>query len=120
MECIAQGKKFSSALQSQNHDNFQTQEFLVLHPYFIFYNCVNPDTYIAVHWQELNGGVGVWHIAIVLLNGCRDVSGEEEDYRDLKATIAEREKHGTRTDSYITYKIVTEVSFVTPLTSVND
>ena len=40
----------------------------------------------------------------------REVSGEElEDDRDLKATITHREKQGTRADSYINYRIVTEV-----------
>ena len=40
----------------------------------------------------------------------REVSGEEtEDERDLKTSITHREKQGSRTDSYINYRIVTEV-----------
>lgn len=39
-----------------------------------------------------------------------EVSSEETaDDRDLKATITHREKQGTRADSYINYRIVTEV-----------
>ena len=41
---------------------------------------------------------------------CSEVPGEKvEDTRDLKATITHREKQGTRTDSYINYRIITEV-----------
>ncbi|CAI7993250.1 Sorting nexin-7 [Geodia barretti] len=39
----------------------------------------------------------------------REVSVDEtEDERDLKTSIAHREKQGSRTDSYINYRIVTE------------
>ena len=43
----------------------------------------------------------------------REVSVDEtEDERDLKTSIAHREKQGSRTDSYINYRIVTEVRSV--------
>ena len=48
--------------------------------------------------------------ALCSVSACSEVSGEVvEDTRDLKATITHREKQGTRTDSYIKYRIVTEV-----------
>lgn len=37
---------------------------------------------------------------------------EEPDHSDLRVSITDREKHGTRTDSHITYKICTDVSSV--------
>jgi len=33
---------------------------------------------------------------------------EEPDHSDLRVSITDREKHGTRTDSHITYKICTD------------
>ena len=43
----------------------------------------------------------------------REVSGDEvKDNRDLKASITHREKQGSRADSYINYRIVTEVDTV--------
>ena len=46
----------------------------------------------------------------VCLCTCSETSGEEgEDTRDLKATITHREKQGTKSDSYINYRVVTEV-----------
>ena len=43
----------------------------------------------------------------------REVSVDEtEDERDLKTSITHREKQGSRTDSYINYRIVTEVRSV--------
>ena len=35
---------------------------------------------------------------------------EEPDHTDLKVSITDREKHGTKTDTYIMYKICTDVS----------
>ena len=35
---------------------------------------------------------------------------EEPDQTDLKVSITEREKHGTKTDTYVMYKICTDVS----------
>ena len=43
---------------------------------------------------------------------CREVQSggdETEDDRDLKTAITHREKQGSRTDSYINYRIVSEV-----------
>jgi len=35
---------------------------------------------------------------------------EEPDQTHLKVSITDREKHGTKTDTYVIYKICTDVS----------
>ena len=40
------------------------------------------------------------------------IAVEEPNHSDLQVSITDREKHGTRTDSHITYKICTDVSCV--------
>lgn len=62
---------------------------------------------------SLPSHIPVWHVHVhcTHVDNCREVSDEEEDTRDLKATITQREKQGTRNDSYVVYKIVTEVGF---------